>query len=594
MEMTDAAQPGTTEYADFRILVDEPAESPALGFAEYADAFGEIVSGSPPRFAIGIFGGWGSGKTTLMRAIESRIEHRDEVIPVWFNAWRYEREPQLIIPLLDVLRETLLAWAEDHRQDSETERTVADRARKAAAAIGAAARAIAKGISLSARLPGGVVEAKVDLKEMLAWDAALEAVDEPASIYHAGFRAMAKAVRDFITAGAEPGPARDRDGASQSKPQRRIVVFVDDLDRCLPLNALSVLESMKLFFDLDGFVFVAGLDQSVIERAIDLRYTDRSFGTQAAATASADGKAGDAASRFRPPGAISGRDYIKKIFQVPFGLPPVDRSQLEELVTVLVGVYGLSSEQRAELQGRILEHLQYYTDERGGDAQGVGARGINAREVKRLINAYTLQTKILSKRMDTVEPDTILALQVIAFRPDWARIRERLEADPDSFASRLVRDEDTVWVDGQPLPPRLADYLEKGPGKSLLTNQRLKAYVSSSEASHSSDPTLLNAQAVVDDLRRFMHDVDDHTDRSRLSRKLYDRLDAWTGTVSGAQWATDLQPIVSRLQSQASLLASPEGDDPPIGEWSDAFKARLDRLDHELRVRRDQYSFLSS
>ena len=50
-------------YADFRILVDDPAIKPALGFGDYADAFAEIVCDSPPRFAVGIFGTWGSGKT---------------------------------------------------------------------------------------------------------------------------------------------------------------------------------------------------------------------------------------------------------------------------------------------------------------------------------------------------------------------------------------------------------------------------------------------------------------------------------------------------------------------------------------------------
>jgi hypothetical protein len=51
----------------------------------------------------------------------------------------------------------------------------------------------------------------------------------------------------------------------QAGDVRRVVVYVDDLDRCLPPSALEVLESMKLFFDLDGFVCVVGLDQQVIE-----------------------------------------------------------------------------------------------------------------------------------------------------------------------------------------------------------------------------------------------------------------------------------------------------------------------------------------
>src|SRR5581483_1839172 len=98
------------------------------------------------------------------------------------------------------------------------------------------------------------------------------------------------AIADFVEGGA-----------------RRVVVFIDDLDRCLPLNALEVLESMKLFFDLEGFVFVVGLDQAVIERSIELKY----------------GPAEPAAGR-----QITGSDYVKKIFQVPFGLPRIPTDQI--------------------------------------------------------------------------------------------------------------------------------------------------------------------------------------------------------------------------------------------------------------------------
>lgn len=95
-------------YEHFIILRDEPSDAPRLGFAEYAQSFTEIIANSPPHFAIGIFGDWGSGKTTLMRAIETRVSRSDDMLPVWFNAWRYEREEHLVVPLLDNLRESLL------------------------------------------------------------------------------------------------------------------------------------------------------------------------------------------------------------------------------------------------------------------------------------------------------------------------------------------------------------------------------------------------------------------------------------------------------------------------------------------------------
>jgi len=79
-------------FDDFTVLLDEPADVPGLGWAEYSGALAQIIGHSAPRFAIGIFGDWGSGKTTLMRSIWRELEPRQDVVLVWFNAWRYERE----------------------------------------------------------------------------------------------------------------------------------------------------------------------------------------------------------------------------------------------------------------------------------------------------------------------------------------------------------------------------------------------------------------------------------------------------------------------------------------------------------------------
>jgi hypothetical protein len=581
-----AAVQRPSDYERYQILVDDPAEDPRLGFREYADAFAEIVCGSPPRFAVGIFGTWGSGKTTLMQAIKARIEDREDVIPVWFNAWRYEREQELIVPLLDVLKEALLEWAEE--QAPARPQTLGDRARAAAAALGRAARAIASGVTVSARVPGGFLEATVEGQQVVA--AAREngdAATDPVSLYHASFVSMADAVGRFVTAGG-----RRRRGEDRPRPQRRIVVFVDDLDRCLPLNALSVLESMKLFFDHEGFVFVAGLDQQVIERAIEIKYADPRE------RASADGdqsRAGSPDSERRPDaaGTITGRDYVKKIFQVPFGMPEIDRSMLRELVETLVRGTSLAAPQRHELTGRILRHLNYFSDE----------VGVNPREVKRLINAYTLQSKLLSLRLGEIDRDSILALQVMAFRPDWERIWRRFEADPDGFMAQFERSlgaagtTGTVWVHGEPLPPRFVNYVARGPAKPLRSNSRLKAYLSSSQASHSADPKVLNAQVGVDEIKRLVRRVDENTNREQLSVALHGKFDPLKSSVMRTPWGKTLLPLIERLEEDASELAgggTTGGEPPPINDWAQEFRARLARLDNDLRDLRDRYSLRPS
>ena len=52
----------------------------------------------------------------------------------------------------------------------------------------------------------------------------------------------------------------------------RIVVFIDDLDRCLPERALEVLESIKSFFDIEGIVYVIGMNYDSISRLIGEKY----------------------------------------------------------------------------------------------------------------------------------------------------------------------------------------------------------------------------------------------------------------------------------------------------------------------------------
>jgi predicted KAP-like P-loop ATPase len=57
-----------------------------------------MIKNSRPKFSVGIYGEWGSGKTTLMKVIEHKLkQNNDEVLTVWFNAWRYEREEQFAL-----------------------------------------------------------------------------------------------------------------------------------------------------------------------------------------------------------------------------------------------------------------------------------------------------------------------------------------------------------------------------------------------------------------------------------------------------------------------------------------------------------------
>jgi KAP family P-loop domain len=450
-------------YTRFKVLLDDAAENPGLHFGDYASALSEMIVHSRADFAVGVFGGWGSGKTTLMRAIERELAANSSVVTVWFSAWRYEREAHLIVPLIDVLREALDDRATTNAGDGGA-------ARRAAAAMGRAGEAFLAGLTLSAGLPGVMMtwephKVLESLKSKTATGA------EPLSFYHAGFNMLRDAIKDFSAGGA-----------------RRIVVFIDDLDRCLPANALDVLESMKLFFDVPGFVFVVGLDQAIVERAVAYKYR---------------GEPGrrDDELQVTP---VSGTDYVKKIFQVPFALPSISTDLLQDYLRTVADNAGLEGEQLEDFQQNVCRHLEFLP----------GEDPVNPREIKRLINAYTLQLKMLSTRLgDRLDPNIVLALQVMSFRRDWRYLYDHLAADPQLFQS-ILRDAliptlppDALWLSGSRVAIT-AQFVEYVYGSPLVDSADLSLYVSTAESTRSSNPSLLEAQIVVNRLRQSSAELD--------------------------------------------------------------------------------------
>jgi hypothetical protein len=551
------------------LLLDQPSEHPELGFPETARALGDIVASSSPRFAVGIFGRWGSGKSTLMQAIARRLEEVDDkherVIPIEFNAWRYEREEHLIIPLLDTLREALAEWAEQHRGDQ-----AADRARKVASTIGRSIRSIVAGLSVSIGVPGAID---------LSWEAnkALEEEDRqpgtdddaavPHSFYHASFRALRRALESFIGA------------------DRRIVVFVDDLDRCLPDRALQVLESMKLFFDLEGFVFVAGLDQAVVDYALWAKFQHETPVTAPAAAAVmpagvADGVASSAASLL--PAAPSGEDYVKKVFQLEYRIAPVRYEDLDTFLDAAVRDSALPHEQASDIRGRVLRHLQVM----------VGDAPVNPREVKRYVNEYTL----LMAANRALNPDVVLCLSTLQRRTDWRVIHEALLEWGDAFVDALraraeghERALENLDPALQQPPGDFLDYIIGGPAAALLDPSlgSLDPYVRSGESLRSDlSPELLAAVRRFGEVRGAFREAATKGSADPLHAQIAPMLERVHAAVSEHGAGPLRDTVAADLQKTSEAvreLTLPQGGDQAPDEAGQDLKSRINALEAQSR-----------
>lgn len=53
------------------IVNDQPTETDALDFTPYVETLADIIQTGNTPLTIGVFGGWGSGKTSLMKMVRN-------------------------------------------------------------------------------------------------------------------------------------------------------------------------------------------------------------------------------------------------------------------------------------------------------------------------------------------------------------------------------------------------------------------------------------------------------------------------------------------------------------------------------------------
>ena len=85
-------------YQKGLIITDNFSRKPILDFDAYRDAIVKIIKKSYPNFTIGIFGEWGTGKTSLMNSIRQELgKDENNIKTIWFDAWKYENEKEFAL-----------------------------------------------------------------------------------------------------------------------------------------------------------------------------------------------------------------------------------------------------------------------------------------------------------------------------------------------------------------------------------------------------------------------------------------------------------------------------------------------------------------
>jgi formylglycine-generating enzyme required for sulfatase activity len=456
---------------DTYILSDLPTDLDALDFTPYVRTLVNILQ-SPETatpLTIGVFGTWGSGKTSLMRMVYKQLP--DSFQKVWFDAWKYDKEETLwralLLQVLSAVRAVVEAREPQTDEEIDSKEKALDSLNDLESSLyrtvereelgklqlnwhellkGSVETALHVGISLvpGLRIAQSVVEA-----------AGKKAVtDDPGGLLKAVEREKTKIYSEHIES-LEQFQKNFKELVEQYIRPQKLVVFIDDLDRCMPEKAIEVLEAIKLFLDVEGCTFVLGLDQDVIARGVELKY--RELGLV---------KGSEEKPRF----LIDGTRYLEKIIQLPFQIPPIQPEDMQSFVNGLV---------------------QAWPDEACIPifAEGLGD---NPRQVKRTVNVFLLLWGLARERADKLQGriKPVRLAKVVVIQNIYPELYELLKRTPrllreleDYYRAEAVPAEREATLTGgesrsgaQPVeaPPALVPFIGRTAIRRILTMHALE------------------------------------------------------------------------------------------------------------------------
>lgn len=268
----------------------DPFVADCFGLKDFSEALTQVVCHTPESFVINLEAPWGQGKTTFLEMWRHHLRSQG-VDSLYFNAWEsdFSREP--LIALIGELSAGMASMEIDATSPAWGQLAKLKKvgARVAVRALPALVKAGTLGV--------------LDLSEVVE-DAIASASEKVAEGEIQRYQEAKSSILEF-----RKELARFSSQLS-SESKYPLVIVIDELDRCRPDYAISVLETVKHLFTVPGVVFVVATDSRQLSNAIKHIY-----GLDAAA-----------------------EDYLRRFFDLSVSLPAPSTRQFVEALIVRHGL----------------------------------------------------------------------------------------------------------------------------------------------------------------------------------------------------------------------------------------------------------------
>ena len=468
----------TSDKHSHDLLADRPTTDDMLDFESFATLLANrcaSISSDSDAIVVGIYGSWGSGKSSLLKMVCKALTEKD-ISPVWFTAWKYEQENDLRSAFIQTILEQAKVSGRWYRRlwikfriwlsGIDIRFGSWELARKIVPAV---LRLVIVAACVLIFLGWSNSEIKAALDGAMA-NVFGTTTQNPSYIH----THILKAIAAFVgLIAANPGALMqlfstklDIDYSQLSKKRtfrdriafldqfttefqelvkligggKPLVVVIDDLDRCLPSKTLEILEVIKLHLDVPGCVFLIAVDREVIEPAVASKYKE-----VLAMTAKSK-------EDLSPLETFRGENYLEKFIQLPFSLPPLSRPQIRRFVRELC------------------------VDLPDDGSTEVFAAGLppNPRKIKRVIQSYLFVREMASAQLEANELRASLLAKLVMVQYRFRDVYKAIVATP-----QLLEAFEYYCLEGNELPegvPHIKQalaYVNQYPGLTSIFSQQI-------------------------------------------------------------------------------------------------------------------------
>lgn len=353
-------------------------------------------------FTVVVRGGWGRGKTTLMRHTQAMLRGKKipkgarDVRTLWFNAWKYPNDDSVLAGLLGELLAEFQRGGLINQLKGFLERNKGTLIRRL----------------LRAAAPWLPHETELGIE----FDATPVSVAEYSLIeekraFHDTFRDLFARLSHLLLFSKDL--VRDKRNISEAeiwptKHQKEcsLAIFLDDLDRCPDKRVLETMEAINLFLDLPGVCFYLGLDWERLGHILHKRFGERTD------------------------------EFLEKIVQISLELPEVNEQDAGNYITELVN------------RNPVLQETLGAKDAR--NVAGI-LTSRHPRHIKRFLNDLSMRLAVLKNtnhlghESPQLPPAAVVAWHLLhEALPEFAHKTAKLRANLDAFLRNWAEDHEKL------------------------------------------------------------------------------------------------------------------------------------------------------